>query len=365
MGLNGRIEDLGIADIFQILSLGKKSGTLWVVSEEGLQSVVVFKNGLVCLAESEAFKDDLVDALLAKGIISKEVLQLVKKVHEDVPDKGLLEVILELDYCDRDTIEQIARKRVAEIAYYLIHMKEGEFRFVPDVVTSDEEIFKRGWMLRKGISPEYLIFESAKKEDEMAEYGQIIEEEELEKQTMDVQDLQTRGLSVLRSMSIELRFPESIQEIYLLILRFASDVYQRGILFTLKEDKLHGFGQFGLTVEDAERKVRETVLPLNQSKTVSDIVERMVPYTGEYFEDDLIESIISTMGEDRPVEIGLFPVVAEQKTVALLYCDCIEFGDERPDSAALEVFISQAGLAIEKALLKEALHRESEKHTDY
>ena len=78
MGLSGRIEDLGISDIFQILSLGKKSGILWVVSDEGQRTVVVFKNGLVFLAESDVLKEDMVGELVRRKIISEDVLQLVK-----------------------------------------------------------------------------------------------------------------------------------------------------------------------------------------------------------------------------------------------------------------------------------------------
>jgi len=363
MGLSGRIEDLGIADIFQILSLGKKSGILWVVSDEGQRTIVVFKNGLVCLGESESLKEDLVAELLKKEIISNDTLALVRKVHEDVPEKSLLEVILELDYCNRATIEQFAKKRIAEVVYQLIHLKEGEFRFIPDVTTSDDPLYKRGWFLRKGISVEYLLFESARKEDELAEYGRIVEEEDIEPETMDVQQLQTRALSVLRSLAMELRFPESTQEIYLLILRFASDVYQRGILFTISGGILKGFGQFGLTIDEPDRKIREMVLDINKSGQIYEIIEKMIPYIGEPLEDIIVETIVNSTGGEKPVEIGIFPVVAEGRTMALLYCDCLEYPEERPDAVALEVFISQAGLAIEKARLKEALHRRNEKST--
>jgi len=61
------------------------------------------------------------------------------------------------------------------------------------------------------------------------------------------------------------------------------------------------------------------------------------------------------LGGEIPEEVFLGPVISEGKTVAILYGDNLP--DKRPvgDTAALEIFLSQAGLAMEKALLERRL----------
>jgi hypothetical protein len=70
--------------------------------------------------------------------------------------------------------------------------------------------------------------------------------------------------------------------------------------------------------------------------------------------------IAEHLGGSWPTEIFLGPIVSEGKVVAVLY------GDNLPDSVAiadtdsLEIFLSQAGLAMEKALLQRRLKEKSQ-----
>ena len=65
-----------------------------------------------------------------------------------------------------------------------------------------------------------------------------------------------KDISALKSLTQELRFPNSASEITLLILRFASDIFQRGVLFMAGENEMAGLGQFGLEIERADEKIR-------------------------------------------------------------------------------------------------------------
>lgn len=74
-------------------------------------------------------------------------------------------------------------------------------------------------------------------------------------------------------MTQELRFPESASEITLLILRFASDIFERGILFTVENKKMAGSGQFGLDIERPDDKIGEIMLPFEESSFLKKIVK--------------------------------------------------------------------------------------------
>ena len=81
-----------------------------------------------------------------------------------------------------------------------------------------------------------------------------------------------RELSALRSMFDELRFPTATSEVTLLILRYASEVVNRAVLFMVKKDEVRGLGQFGIELKgrSADQVVRNIKIPLNQAVPVPD-----------------------------------------------------------------------------------------------
>ena len=63
MALEGYLEDLGICDILQILSLSKKSGTLILKGPQG-EGLVCFVDGQVVRASSSFFPENIGQLLL-------------------------------------------------------------------------------------------------------------------------------------------------------------------------------------------------------------------------------------------------------------------------------------------------------------
>ena len=66
MSLVGRLEDLGLSDIFQILSVGRKTGSLVLQGSRG-NALIVFKNGLVVRAETSDIERTLGEDLVKAG----------------------------------------------------------------------------------------------------------------------------------------------------------------------------------------------------------------------------------------------------------------------------------------------------------
>jgi len=58
------------------------------------------------------------------------------------------------------------------------------------------------------------------------------------------------------------------------------------------------------------------------------------------------------IGAPWPAEAAFFPIVAECKVAAVLYCDNAISRDPIGETEGLEIFISHAGLALEKSLLQ-------------
>jgi hypothetical protein len=164
-----------------------------------------------------------------------------------------------------------------------------------------------------------------------------------------------KDISALKALTQELRFPNSTSEITLLILRFASDMYERGVLFMVGPQEIAGLGQFGLDIDRADETIRETVLGVSKSGFIKEIIGTMRTYKGSLEKDEGTEFLIKVFGGKWPREVVFFPIIAEGRVVALLYADNLSTGEPFSESEGLEIFISQAGMALEKAILQRRL----------
>ncbi len=376
MSLVGRIEDLGLSDIFQILSIGKKTGTLVLKGSRG-SAMIVFKNGLVVRAETNDIDRTLGEELTQAGLLKDTVLNLALEVKKKLPSKSVPEILLELGSLHKDTLEKITRKRIEKVVYQLLVWEDGDFQFELDDINPEGkiEVPDVGWEISRGMSPEYLLMEGARVHDESSQMT-TLSADELTGITQEGEDLgweedwemqtgpERRDISSLRALTQELRFPNSTSEITLLILRFASEIFARGILFMVGDSVIVGLGQFGLNIDAPDEKIREITLSYEESAFFRQIIQEKRSYTGTLEKDSITEFLIQEIGGDWPHDIAFFPIIAEGRTVALLYCDNLQSPEKIGETEGLEIFIDQAGLALEKSLLQRRIQEmeKKEKH---
>ena len=368
MSLAGKIEDLGLADIFQILSIGRKTGTLIIKSTKG-SALIVFKNGMIVRAETDDLERNLAENIMSAGLIKDTVLHLAEEVKKKLPLKSLAEILFDLGAVNKGMLEQVTRKRIENVICRLLQWEDGDFHFELDDLDIGEKtcLTDLGWELGKGLSPEYLLMEGARVQDEATQSSFVptqefsVEESGVEEKEEGWGDewgpaqAERKDISSLKALTQELRFPNSASEITLLILRFASDIFQRGVLFMAGKNEIIGLGQFGLEIERADEKIRATVLDLEKSDFLKKIVTEQMPYKGIIEKDAVTKHLMNELGGTWPDEGAFFPIVAEGKVVALLYADNISPGAAVPESEGLEIFIEHAGLALEKSLLQRKL----------
>jgi hypothetical protein len=364
MSLAGRLEDLSISDIFQILSVGRKTGTFIVNSSKGT-AAMVFKNGLIVRAETDDIKKNLGDNLLEIGLIRDTVYNMAVEVKKELPSKSLAEILFDFGSVNKETIEKVAKKRIEKVIYQLLLWDDGDFRFELDdlEIQGKTNLPDLGWELSKGLSPEYLLMEGARVFDESSQTSSITTEDFSIEDSEDIgweedwagQPAERKDMFTLKSLTQELRFPSSASEITLLILRFASDIFQRGVLFMVGKNEIVGLGQFGLDIERADEKVRETVLTPDRSGFFKKIILEQMPYKGVLEKDEVAKYLIKELGAIWPNEVAIFPIIAEGRVVGILYCDNKKSKDSIGDTEGLEIFINHAGLALEKSLLQRRL----------
>lgn len=375
MSLAGRLEDLALSDIFQILSVGRKTGTFIVKGSKGT-ALIVFKNGLIVRAETDDLEKTLGDNLLDAGLVKDTLFNMAVEVKKELPSKSIAEILFDFGSVNREMLEKITRKRIEKVMYKLLLWEDGDFQFEPDDIDIETEISlpDLGWELSKGLSPEYLLMEGARVYDESTQSSESPSEEFSIEETdagagtgweedWAAQPSERKDISALKSLTQELRFPNSASEITLLVLRFASDIFQRGVLFMVGRNEMVGLGQFGLDIERADEKVRETVIRPDSSSFLKRIIIEQRPYKGVLEKDEVTQHMMDELGGIWPPEVVIFPVIAEGKVVGLLFCDNMAAKTPIGETEGLEIFISHAGLALEKSLLQRRL-QEMERSND-
>jgi hypothetical protein len=159
----------------------------------------------------------------------------------------------------------------------------------------------------------------------------------------------------------ELSNPSSSSEITLMILRFASELMNRAVLFLVRREDVIGLGQFGLVFHDgspvpAQDRVRKIQIPLKEPSVFKDVVEQKISYKGKLANTDRHRYLIQELGGDWPNEASVTPLICDGKVIAVLYGDNLPKKESLGDTEGLEAFMRVAGVAFGKALLERKLH---------
>ncbi|MDT8317474.1 MAG: DUF4388 domain-containing protein [bacterium] len=283
-----------------------------------------------------------------------ETLDILRGGFPDFP------VILMTDHVNRDA-EQKAKG--LGVYSYIDKPKRGQFGAEYDSVAVDAFVENIAEDLTsifdgpeksdgsKGKSDLDGLFDlAADLQEEFAAVGEILPEEG----SIGEAPISSPGISMLRAMIEELNSPEGGKQITLLTLRFASELMNRSVIFLVKPDAFEGLGQFGIDIEGASADMRVRSMKLGKYvpsilKDVLDtqrsIIKRMEDTEGNRY-------IIDNLGGKIPLESLAAPIIASGKVAVILYCDNIP--EEKPigDASALDIFLMQAGVAMERALLE-------------
>jgi len=163
MSLVGSLEDLGLGEILQIVSLSGKSGVLWIRSRHG-EGHVVFSRGLIRGAFVKDGARDLLDLVTAAGVLPADQLHALDQAArvEGVPLEALLGARTSLD---ARCIDELRGRHVEETVLRMFGWLSGEFSFEirdePRGVDIAEEL-----LLRTGINAQFLALEGTRIRDE-------------------------------------------------------------------------------------------------------------------------------------------------------------------------------------------------------
>ncbi len=349
MGLKGYLEDLGISEILQIISLSKKSGTLTLRAKQR-QGAIAFLDGQVIRAISDQGSDSLGQLLCRRGLISKEQLnQALAHQRSLKKHQPLGKILVKLFQLCPEQIEVAVQEQIEKIVFEFFSWQEGSFHFQ---LEEQQELGSRlnllDFMLEKGICPQWLVI---KKQQLGA--ADTVDEELLQQQALQLERrTEERDICLLKGMLAELENPFAGGGIILLILRYASEIMQRAVMFDVRGRQLIGLGQFGLSglsnaADEIVRKIRLTAEPESMFGQVLQQQKAVFGYLGSTQAE---RTLLEIIGGSRQ-EVFLAPLVSDGRVVAMLYGDNGLAGGPIEYAHSFEVFLSQAGTAMEQALM--------------
>lgn len=352
MALEGYLEDLGIRDILQILSLSKKSGTLTLKGQQG-EGLVCFIDGQVIRASSSAFPETLGQLLRRNNIVTEDQVDEALRCQQALSfHQPLGRILIDKFRIASVAIEQVVTAQIEKIIFSFFAWTEGHFSFrLEEMETFGSALINPlDFMLEKGLSSQRLVVKGNK----ISELGRedAIDNNLIEHELVELENKQSRyGLALLRGMLAELEHPELGGGIILLILRYASEIMNRAIIFDVRGDQLVGLGQFGLADFSgvADAIVRKMRLHVDPGSLFAQVLKGKVAVRSALKNSAAEGSLVDFLG-GAAEEVFLAPLLSDGRAIALLYGD--NFPSKKPirDANAFEIFLSQAGLAMEQAL---------------
>jgi CheY-like chemotaxis protein len=155
VSLLGRLEDLSLTDIIQIVYLSRRTGVLEIVDDRG-RHTVLFRHGLIVNASSPEHPDLVAWLEKAMAIPSAAAPGLRKMEESGIPSGT---AALDLNVIAAEDLADAIRNRVLNVVTPLLTSREGEFNFILservtelDVEYDPEALFKEG-----GLAPQKLI----------------------------------------------------------------------------------------------------------------------------------------------------------------------------------------------------------------
>jgi hypothetical protein len=162
MSLVGSLEDLGLGDILQIISLSRKSGVLWIRSPAG-EGQVLFSEGLIRGVFARGGPADLRDLVATQSVLPKADLEAaLEEARARVCALG--EVLAERGLFSVEQQQELLRDHISSSVVAMFGWATGEFSFEISAATeaSDEEL-----ILARGVNPQFLALEGTRLQDEV------------------------------------------------------------------------------------------------------------------------------------------------------------------------------------------------------
>jgi hypothetical protein len=160
MALEGTIKDFGLPDIFQLIGLQRKTGTLTLQSDKE-EVTVTFENGMVVMADSSGkrLEDRLGHVLVKQGKLGASRLEEALQTQKATLQR-LGHILVTSNAITAKDLRDALTVQVSQIVFKVFRWRDGEYLFAPtDAVDYDRENFSP-------MSADFILMEGIRMVDE-------------------------------------------------------------------------------------------------------------------------------------------------------------------------------------------------------
>jgi hypothetical protein len=354
----GKLEDFPVTKLLQAFSKSQESGKLTLSRRDG-HGVVLLRQGRIVYAASNSVRETLGNALVCRKVISEETLtKALEAQHESSEERRLGAILVEMGAVDQKILENVLRSQVQKVLQECSRWPSGFFKF---------ESLEIPYLGEMGVEAHDLILDEGLSAERLADSLSTATAKSVPSASPLVpsdggqEDAPEPAMASLKSIMSEIRTPAFTAEVTLQIMRYASEVVNRGVLFVRQQDVVRGMGQFGIEVESADARVRQIEMPVDQPSVLAEAVERKETYRGKLADTPWNQHLIGELGGQEPQEAVAVPMLVSGSVVLILYGDNLPLNQPIGCVDGLEVVMLQAGLAMEKAMLESRLRQVDER----
>ena len=166
MAIRGSLQEAGLADVIQMLHLGRRTGCL-ALADRGRHASIFFEEGWVVHATIVNRPDRLGDLLVKSGKTTAAQLDEAMRMQARHPGQRIGELLVGLGALTPEDLRATVRRQVDEAVFALFSWRGGSFTFEPALAPDPQ-------VERVRVSPESLMLEGARRVDEWAVIEQKI-----------------------------------------------------------------------------------------------------------------------------------------------------------------------------------------------
>ena len=377
--LEGRLEDLPLCDILQILQVSGKTGGLFLTHGDGRSAVVTFRNGRIVQVTGAANYQPLGERLEQRGVITKAQLEESSAYMASFPGMRLGDALVERGALTRGLVEAEVRAMMADAVQTLVSWAEGHFEFRVGVLWSETDAASGGdFLLEEGVEPQRIIVDLAERRhaDDTAplvrrapKTAEEQAEEEVQALLLSLNEKSTpegaeaadpdafRAARKFLSLSEELFSVQGRGEMGLVLLRYASELYSDGALVHCQPAGFKVLGQFGSPlVWGADAYAPEkTVFAKDEVPVLEMVRTSQRPYAGLVRRTPEGALVPASKGTSGVVAALMIPMTVLGAVTLILVCRTAVAG--APDARALVALARQVALAFENLTLRDMAQR--------
>ena len=382
MQLTGDLGDFALSDILQILALSKKTGMV-LLEGAGWAARIVIEEGRIIEASLQP-GESLVDSLVLAGFLTPDTARKAGS-EGDRTNSQLEKILVGSGVLTRNGLIAAARRHTQRVIGKLVRLEKGRFS-----IALGDALPQPGGSSRfvEGLDVGEALLYAAHEQDESYKEGHLQAGRcddpvglslnggrgettplngrseanrapaartggECDESGAESEDRST----LLCSLLAEMKQHSFEAEVSLLIMRYASELASRGILFAIKDSKLCGLGQFGLNHgkdgKSADELVRELCLPLDTDSVFARVVKTGEPFVGGMPDSYWFAELLTRVGGyGHDLKLFVLPLTCNESAAFVIYGDNYPGESDLKGVRELVALTSQASLVLERIALQ-------------